>query len=175
MIKGCWAAAAVVALLSGCSDPSPVGGNADNPLEAAARERGVVQAGRALPVGVFERRHELGRDALCVATADSETHRFALTAAYGAGLVCKGHGTLTDDEGEWTLRFAGESGCSFSVEEEDDELRLPGSLPPACARLCPKGASIAGLRLPRVSWDASDAVAARFDRPDGRDGVSCSR
>jgi hypothetical protein len=150
-------------------------GNPDNPLEAAARERGIVHDARAGPAGVFERRHELGRDALCVVLDSGDTYQFALTASYGPGLVCQGQGTLTDDDGDWTLRFAGDSGCSFVAREENDELRLPGSLPEACANLCPNRASISGLRLPRASWDSGEAARIRFDRPDGKTGVSCQR
>jgi hypothetical protein len=168
------AALALVVLLTACGRGEAVGGNPDNPLEAAARERGVVQDNRAAPTGVFERRHDLGRDALCVAPGEGDAYRFALTAAYGPAVVCRGSGTLTDRDGEWTLRFAGKSGCVVTVREEGDELRLPGQLPAACAALCPNRASISGLRLPRSSWDDKDAVRARFDRPDGKPGVGCA-
>lgn len=163
-------------LLGACEREAPVAeGNPDNPLEAAARERGIVHDTRAGPAGVFERRHELGRDALCVVPDGGGTYRFALTASYGPGLVCQGEGTLIDDSGDWTLRFKGDSRCSFVAREENDELRLPGSLPQACATLCPNRASISGLRLPRASWDGGEAGRIRFDRPDGKVGVSCQR
>jgi hypothetical protein len=150
-------------------------GNPDNPLEAAARDRGLVRAERAEPVGVFERRHELGRDALCIVPEGGigGDYRFALTASYGPGLVCQGTGTLSDDAGQWTFRFAGGSGCSFTASEADDELRLPGVMPAACARLCPNRASISGLRLPRASWSAEEAARIRFARPDGKEGAGC--
>jgi hypothetical protein len=161
-------------MLGACGEANEVSGNPDNPLEAAARDRGIVQDERSRPTGVFERRHDLGRDALCVVPATGGDFRFALTAAYGPGLVCQAQGTLTDSDGEWTLTFAGQSGCSFTVREERDELRLPGSLPEGCAKLCPNRASISGLRLPRASWSEQDAVAAQFARPDGRPGVACT-
>jgi hypothetical protein len=166
----------VLLLLGACGREETVAdGNPDNPLEAAARERGIVHDTRAGPAGVFERRHELGRDALCVAPESGDSYRFALTASYGPGLVCQGQGTLTDNGGDWTLRFSGESGCSFVAREENDELRLPGSLPEACADVCPNRASISGLRLPRASWDGNEAARMRFARPDGKVGVSCQR
>lgn len=161
-------------LLVACGRAPEVAGNPDNPLETAARERGVVQDTRAAPTGVFERRHDLGRDALCIAPAGGNRYRFALTASYGPGLVCQGQGTVTDDRGDWTFRFAGDSGCSFTASEANDELRIPGILPDACAKLCPNRASISGLRLPRASWDVSDAVRARFARPDAKAGVNCA-
>ena len=34
-------------------------------------------------------------------------------------------------------RIAREEGCDALVAEEEDELRLPGNLPPQCARICP--------------------------------------
>lgn len=175
MIDRCWLVFAVLALLSACGREAQVPGNPDNPLETAARERGIVQASLAPPTGVFERRHDLGRDALCVAPVAGDQYRFALTASYGPGLVCQGQGTLTDSGGEWTFRFAGGSGCTFTAREEADELRIPGVLPDDCVKLCPNRASISGLRLPRASWDATDAVRARFTRPDGNDGVNCAK
>src|SRR3546814_11938469 len=55
-------------LLGECERPAPdaKGVDTSNPLEVAARERGVVRAEADSPVGVFERRHDLGRDAMCV-------------------------------------------------------------------------------------------------------------
>jgi hypothetical protein len=178
MIDQIGRAVAVVVLalmLAGCGRETPLAGNPENPLEAAARDRGLVQSSRAAPTGVFERRHELGRDALCIAPLGGNRYRFALTAAYGPGLVCQGQGTLTDADGEWTLRFAGDNDCSFTASEAADELRIPGALPEGCALLCPNRASISGLRLPRASWEEADAVRARFDRPDGKDGVNCAK
>lgn len=161
-------------LLSSCGREAPVAeGNPDNVLEAAARDRGLVRADRAAPSGVFERRHELGRDALCV-VPDGGDYRFALTASFGPGLVCQGRGALSDNGGEWTFRFAGDSGCRFVASEAEDELRIPGVLPDACAQLCPNRASISGLRLPRASWDAREAARVRFARPDGQPGVGCT-
>src|SRR3546814_1903395 len=63
---------------------------------------------------------------------------------------------------KWRMRFAGAEGCEALVHEEEDELRLPGRLPPQCARLCPNRASLSGLRLPRASWSADDARDLRI-------------
>jgi hypothetical protein len=162
-------------LLAACGREAPaLDGNPDNPLEAAARDRGLVRAERASPAGVFERRHELGRDALCVVPTGDDTYHFALTAAYGPGLVCQGQGQLNDESGDWQFRFDGTSGCSFTANEADDELRVPGVLPSSCANLCPNRASISGLRLPRASWDAREAAQIHFERPDGKPGVGCT-
>ena len=61
-------------------------------------------------------------------------------------------------EGEgWRMRFAGAEDCDVLVREEEEELRLPGSLPPQCKKLCPARVSLSGLRLPRASWSVDDA------------------
>ncbi len=150
-----------ILLFSGCErhapDPSGQGIDSDNPLEIAARERGVVSRDAATPVGVFERSHDLGRDAMCVVPDGAGQWRFAVTAAFGTTLSCSASGTMVRKGDGWRMRFAGAEGCDVAVREEDDELRLPGSLPPQCATLCPARASLSGLRLPRASWSADDA------------------
>ncbi|WP_428629209.1 hypothetical protein [Sphingopyxis sp.] len=156
------AALALAALLfAGCDRPATVengqGVDADNPLEQAARERGVVRPDATTPVGVFERTHDLGRDAMCVVPDGAGQWRFAVTAAYGPGLSCTARGTMTREDSGWRLRFAGVEDCEARVDEHEDELRLPGNLPSQCDRLCPARASLSGLRLPRASWSADDA------------------
>ena len=160
------ALALVSLLLAGCDRPAPVenaeGIDASNPLEVAARQRGVVHPDAASPVGVFDRKHDLGRDAMCVVADGAGKWRFAVTAAFGASLSCAASGAMTREGDGWRMRFAGVEGCAALVREEEDELRLPGSLPPQCARLCPDRASLSGLRLPRASWSASDARDLRI-------------
>lgn len=153
-------------LLAGCDRPAPDesanGVDANNPLEVAARQRGVVRPETASPVGVFERSHDLGRDAMCVVPDGAGRWRFAVTAAYGPSLSCFASGTMVTEGRGWRMRFDGADGCEALVHEEEDELRLPGSLPAQCARLCPNHASLSGLRLPRASWSASDAGDLRI-------------
>ncbi len=148
-------------LLAGCDRPAPAGdwqgGDPDNPLEIAARERGVIRSEAAAPVGVFERTHDLGRDAMCVVPDGAGRWRFAVTAAFGPSLSCTAKGTMTRGRDGWQMRFVGVEGCEALAREDDDELQLPGILPPQCSRLCPSRASIAGLRLPRASWSVDDA------------------
>lgn len=160
------ALALMLLLLAGCDRPAAnenaTGIDANNPLEVAARQRGVVRPETASPVGVFERSHDLGRDAMCVVPDGAGKWRFAVTAAYGASLSCTASGTMTRAGDGWRMRFAGADGCEALVHEEEDELRLPGSLPPQCARLCPNHASLSGLRLPRASWSADDAGDLRI-------------
>lgn len=160
------ALAFVSLLLAGCDRPAPpenaTGIDANNPLEVAARQRGVVHPEAASPVGVFERKHDLGRDAMCVVPDGAGKWRFAVTAAFGPTVSCTASGTMTRESEGWRMRFAGIDGCEALVHEEEDELRLPGSLPPQCARLCPGRASLSGLRLPRASWSAGDAGDLRI-------------
>jgi hypothetical protein len=153
-------------VLAGCNRPAANGTgkrvDADNPLEITARQRGVVRSEAATPVGVFERTHDLGRDAMCVVPDGAGKWRFAVTAAFGPTLSCAAAGTMVREGDGWRMRFAGVDGCDALVHEEEDELRLPGSLPPQCVRLCPDRASLAGLRLPRASWSATDAGGLRM-------------
>lgn len=165
---------AAALLLAGCGRPAPDAADkqrdAANPLEVAARERGIVRPEASDPTGVFERSHDLGRDAMCVVPDGAGQWRFALTAAYGPGLSCRVGGQVIRDDDNWRLRFAGADGCDAIVHEEEDELRLPGSLPPACAAVCPQHASLAGLRLPRVSWSEADARDLRMG--DGQGNIT---
>ncbi len=161
------AALALAALVvGGCDRPAPdgagKGADASNPLEVTARQRGVVRSEAATPVGVFERTHDLGRDAMCVVPDGAGKWRFAVTAAFGPTLSCTATGTMVREGDGWRMRFAGVDGCDALVHEEEDELRLPGSLPPPCAKLCPDRASLSGLRLPRASWSATDAGGLRM-------------
>jgi len=164
-------------LIGGCErhapDRSEQGIDADNPLEIAARERGVVSPDAATPVGVFERSHDLGRDAMCVVPDGAGQWRFAVTAAFGTTLSCAASGTMVREGDGWRIRFAGAEGCDALVREEEDELRLPGSLPPQCATLCPARASLSGLRLPRASWSADDARGLQIRDKQGNMQQPC--
>lgn len=166
MLRASAALALMPLLLAGCDRPAPTentaGIDANNPLEVAARQRGVVHPEATSPVGVFERKHDLGRDAMCVVPDGAGKWRFAVSAAFGPSVSCTASGTMTRESDGWRMRFAGVDGCEALVHEEEDELRLPGILPPQCARLCPDRASLSGLRLPRASWSASDAGDLRI-------------
>ncbi|MDO9367463.1 MAG: hypothetical protein Q7T68_02755 [Sphingopyxis sp.] len=168
---------AAVLLLAGCGRSAPEDGakkvDASNPLEVAARERGVVRAEAATPVGVFERTHDLGRDAMCVVPDSAGKWRFAVTAAFGPTVSCTANGTMVREGAGWRMRFAGVEGCEALVHEEEDELRIPGNLPSQCDRLCPERASLSGLRLPRASWSAADARDLRMPDRHGNMQRSC--
>ncbi|HKX90503.1 MAG TPA: hypothetical protein VJM13_14915 [Sphingopyxis sp.] len=175
MRRASFAPALLVLLLTGCDRPAPSAKGIDtgNPLEVAARQRGVVHAEAASPVGVFERAHEIGRDAMCVVSDGPGKWRFAVTAAFGTKLACTASGTMVREGDGLRMRFAGADGCDALVHEEEDELRLPGRLPPQCARLCPDRASLSGLRLPRASWSADDAKDLRMADRQGNMEQPC--
>lgn len=162
-------------LLAGCDRPAPSGDpiDADNPLEVTARERGVVQSEAASPTGVFERRHDLGRDAMCVVPEGEGEWRFAATAAFGSELFCTARGTMTHETGGWRLRFAGKPGCEPLAREDEDGFHLPGELSASCANLCPSRASLAGLSLPRISWAEGDARRLQMRDERGMMIVPC--
>src|SRR3989344_2947726 len=160
---------ALLLLLAACGRPAPEaaeGADSGNPLEIAARERGIVRPEATDLTGVFERRHDLGRDAMCVVPDGAARWRFAVTAAFGPGLSCDASGRIIRDGEGWRLDFAGAEGCSALVREEEDELQLPGGLPSQCAELCPERASLSGLRLPRAGW--ADGDARRLQMKDKR-------
>lgn len=173
MRKASAAALLSTLLLASCGRPAPEADDkrvdAANPLEIAARERGIVRPQAPAPTGVFERTHDLGRDAMCVVPDGAGQWRFALTAAFGPGLACTARGAMVRDGEGLRLRFAGAEGCEARVQEEEDELQLPGSLPSACQSICPQRASLAGLRLPRISWSEADARGLRIG--DGQGNV----
>lgn len=165
-------------LLTGCDRPPPEQEarsiDADNPLELAARERGVVRPDAAEPTGVFERAHELGRDAMCVVPDGAGRWRFAVSAAFGTGFSCRVSGSIAREGDGWRFTFAGVEDCSVVLREEEDELRLPGSLPSQCDSLCPGRASLAGLRLPRASWSVADAKRLQMRDEEGNNTRPCA-
>lgn len=167
----------VALLVTACDRSAPDANNGvdtDNPLEVAARARGVVRPDTATPTGVFERAHDLGRDAMCVVPDGAGQWRFTVTASYGPGLSCIANGTMARDGEGWRMRFAGADGCEAVVREEDDELRLPGRLPSQCDNLCPAHASLSGLFLPRASWDQADAKRLQMRDKRGNIVRPCS-
>lgn len=170
------AAVALLLLLAACDRPAPDAGKSidtDNPLEVAARERGVVRPEAAELTGVFERNHDLGRDAMCVVPDGEQRWRFAVTAAFGPGLSCNARGRITREGDGWRLRFDGADGCETIVREEEDELRIPGALPSQCDSLCPERASLSGLRLPRASWAEADAKRLQIRDKGGNMAMAC--
>lgn len=178
MRRASWPLLLSALLLAGCNRPLPEQQDRSidtgNPLEIAARERGVIRRDAAEPTGVFERSHELGRDALCVVPAGTGSWRFAVSAAFGAGLSCRAAGSVVREGEGWRFTFTSVEDCSIVLHEEEDELRLPGKLPSQCDSLCPGRTSLAGLRLPRASWSAADAKRLQMRDQEGNMSLPCS-
>src|SRR3546814_9939062 len=100
---------AAVFLLGGCDRASTADRekavDARSPLEIAARERGGVQPESEALTGVFERAHDLGRDAMCVVPDGEGRWRFALTAAFGSRLACRAPGVVKMGRSSGRERF----------------------------------------------------------------------
>ncbi|MDZ3831012.1 MAG: hypothetical protein U0S50_04250 [Sphingopyxis sp.] len=172
------AALVLAGALGGCDRTAQDAGeaaiDAGNPLEMAARERGIVRSETPVPTGVFERRHDLGRDAMCVVPDGAGRWRFSLTAAFGPGLSCATSGSLSRDGDGWRMRFGSAEDCVLTADESDDIWRLPGRLPDQCAALCPGRATLAGLELPRASWSEGDARDLRMRDQRGNMARPCA-
>ena len=107
MIRG--AVLIVAMLLCGCqSKDLPAG---DNPaiagLERAGIETGVVaDATKIAPVGLFQRRSDMGKDSLCIVPGKANAYRFGLEVQLGANEYCAGSGTARRTNDKLILNFS---------------------------------------------------------------------
>ena len=159
------AAATLLLLLAGCdragdSVADPRGGEA---LEAAARAADLVaDPARVLPVGVFT----ADGDRLCVVPqggGDESRYRIGASVDYGEGQRCTARGAAT---GRASLAVDFGGGCTFEAQGDRDRVIFPSVLPGACDRTCEGRATLAALRVERLS-DAA-AEAARLRGADGK-------
>ena len=131
-------------------------------LEQAAIEAGVVaDVSRLSPVGLYQRRHEAGRDLLCVAPDAAAEFHFGAEAIFGVEQGCRGQGTARLAGDKLILRFAGRPRCIIVARYDGDRLAMPGVVDTACARLCDGRGSFAGVSFPRIDGEASAALRAR--------------
>lgn len=160
---------ALCLMLAAC-EPAPVsrdtaqevGGLPVSGLERAAIESGVItDAAKISPVGLFQRRHEAGRDALCVIPGAKGTLRFGLEANFGEELACRGQGSARRAGDKLILRFAGGDRCIIVAQYDGDQVALPGVVDMACARLCDGRGTLEGVSFPRIAGDAATALRAR--------------
>lgn len=136
-------------------------------LERAAIDSGVISdATRLSPVGLYQRSHESGRDALCVIPGASGDFRFGADVAFGEEQSCKGQGIARQAGDKLILRFTGGSGCIVVARYDGDQLSMPGVVDVKCASLCQGRGSLEGVSLPRITGDAASALRAQ-DK-DGR-------
>jgi hypothetical protein len=125
-------------------------------LEAAAIQAGVIPDPNHSDVaGLYARE----TDRLCVVPR-GESYRIGLVVDYGEQ-HCGGSGVVTQAGERLGVTFPAVSGCSFQAQFEGDGIVFPGQVPDACAALCDGRASIAGLRVDRLSDSVSEASSLR--------------
>jgi hypothetical protein len=164
MRRASWA---LLFLLAACHDPASLpdegraGTAADQQsvLEEAALEAGVIaDASNTAVPGLYQRRHEAGRDSLCVRPGEGRRYRFALEAIFGAEQYCRGAGTARPVGDKVILHFAGRSQCLIVAQYDGDRIVLPGVVDLKCGEVCTGRGSLEGVNFPRLS---SDPAAAR--------------
>ncbi len=152
---------------SGPAAQSDEGRSSPSALERAARDTGLVaDPGHIPPVGLYQQRHEAGRNLLCVRAGQDGRYRFGAEATFGADEVCHGTGAARRAGDKLILRFAGRSQCTIVAQYDGDRVMMPGVVDVNCARLCVGGASFEGVAFPRIAGDERAAAAAR-DRDGG--------
>ncbi|MEJ7935108.1 hypothetical protein WG907_12675 [Sphingobium sp. AN558] len=160
---------AALLLLAACQrDAAPSGGVADagapsgSGLERAAIAAGVVaDVSRVSPVGLYQRRHEAGRDLLCVLPGKNGEFRFGAEAIFGAQERCRGHGSARRTGDKLILSFARSDRCIIVAQYDGDQIALPGVVDLKCADLCEGRGSLEGVSFPRIAADAGAALKAR--------------
>ena len=155
-------------LLAACqrepaSDAGPVTGVvAASGLEQAAIASGAIADAAAIsPVGLFQRNHEAGRDALCVIPGKGGALRFGLEANFGEDQSCRGRGNARRTGDKLILSFAGGDRCIIVAQYDGDQVALPGVVDMACADLCEGRGTLEGVSFPRIANDAASALRAR--------------
>jgi hypothetical protein len=137
-------------------------------LEQAARDSGLIaDVARVSPVGLYQQRHEAGRNSLCVRPGADERYRFGVEAVFGAGELCRGAGTARRAGDKLILRFSGGAQCTIVASYEGDRVAMPGVVDIACAKLCRDGGTFEGVSFPRIASDEQAAMGVR-----DRDGVA---
>jgi hypothetical protein len=131
-------------------------------LEQAARDSGLVaDVARVSPVGLYQQRHEAGRNSLCVRPGADGRYRFGVEAVFGAEEACRGTGTARRAGDKLILRFSGSSQCTIVVQYEGDRVAMPGVVDVACAKLCDANGSFEGVSFPRIAADEQAAKSIR--------------
>ncbi|SCW48815.1 hypothetical protein SAMN02927924_00866 [Sphingobium faniae] len=131
-------------------------------LERAAIETGVIADVHKLsPVGLYQRRHEAGRDILCVAPDRSGHLRFGLEAVFGEKEGCRGQGMARNAGDKLILSFQGNGKCIIVAQYDGDQIMLPGVVDVNCAALCEGKGSVEGVSFPRIASMARAALDAR--------------
>ncbi len=142
-------------------DAGPSEGAVSGLERAAIASGAITDARRMSPVGLYQRRHEAGRDALCVIPGQAGRFRFGLEAVFGEEPSCRGHGMARRAGDKLILSFRGSDRCIIVAQYDGDQVALPGVVDMACADLCQGRGSLEGVSFPRVSSDAASALRGR--------------
>jgi hypothetical protein len=146
-----------------------------NPIELAAREANLVEdPNDSPPIGLYERRHNSGRDALCIVPAGVGAYRFGLIASFGSELMCQGRGSLTQDGTKLTFKFI-DAQCEVEAVYDGRSVRMPGAVPAGCAEICGPRASISGVAISRVGWTQDEAMTLHSRLESDRGQPLCRR
>ncbi|HEX7876559.1 MAG TPA: hypothetical protein VF489_08240 [Sphingobium sp.] len=164
-----WTSPAVLLLLAACqrgdapsSSSIDAGSSSATGLERAAIDSGVIaDAGRLSPVGLYQRSHESGRDALCIIPGKGGDFRFGAEATFGEKQSCRGDGTARRAGDKLILSFSGGDHCIVVAQYDGDQLSLPGVVDMKCADMCDGRGSLEGVSFPRITNDAASALRAR--------------
>jgi hypothetical protein len=141
---------------------SVTGGVAASGLERAAIASGAIaDAATISPVGLFQRDHEAGRDALCVIPGKGGALRFGLEANFGEEQRCRGQGQARRAGDKLILSFSGGDRCIVVAQYDGDQVALPGVVDMACADLCEGRGTLEGVSFPRIANEAASALRAR--------------
>jgi hypothetical protein len=160
---------AALIILAACQDDgtptssSIIGeGGSVGTLERAAIESGAIaDATRLSPIGLYQRRHEAGRDKLCIVPDGSGTFRFGVEAMFGEGLACRGAGSARRAGDKLILSFSGRGSCIIVARYDGDQLTMPGVVDTSCASICGGRGTLEGVSFPRLTSDAASALKAR--------------
>ena len=155
------AALALLLALSACNGVTAPPENAAVPqdLEVAAIERGMVRdPGDTEIAGLYSR----DTDRVCI-VPDGQGYKIGAFVDYGDRITCSGTGTVSRVGEKLRIELGpdGEDRCGFDARFDGEKIYFPGNVPDACAKLCARRASYAGLDVSRMSESVAEASAMR--------------
>lgn len=159
------AAGALLFLLGSCgsADDRAADAGGGKALEKAARAADLVSdPAKVSATGAFA----ADADRICVvprADVNDAGYRIGASVDYGEGQRCTARGTA---RGGSALAVDFGSGCRFEAQADGERIVFPSILPAPCERMCEGRATLAALRVERLS-DAP-AEAARVRGADGK-------
>lgn len=153
---------ALAPLLAACGSPAPSPAP-DSPgarLETAATQAGLIADPARVPlIGSWA----LETDRLCVVPAARGAYRIGAVIDYGEGQGCAARGTVTRRGDRLRVAFGT---CRFDAALDGDRIVFPGELPGTCDRYCTGRATLAAMRVERLSASISEAAMLRA--PNGK-------